>query len=238
MPQVPKHIGFIMDGNRRWAKEKGLSVKDGHEAGVNALGNLVEACAKRGVETVTVYALSTENLTKRSAKELADIFSILFNWIRREKKRLKADGVRVAFLGQLIRLPQKVQTAMTELMDTVKHNERVKCNIMVGYGGRNEIIKAVQEIVKEGIPANEINEELISQHLYTKDSPDPDLIIRTGGDKRISNFLIWQMSYSELYFTKTYWPDFDEKELDKALAEYAKRSRRFGGQEVTTQPAS
>jgi undecaprenyl diphosphate synthase len=232
MNQVPKHIGFIMDGNRRWAKERGLTTKDGHEAGVNALSGLVEACAKRGVETVTVYALSTENLKKRSAKELADIFGILFNWMRRERKRLQNDGVKVAFLGQLKRLPQKVQTAMTELMDTVKHNERVKCNIMVGYGGRLEIIKAVQEIVKEGIPANEINEELISRHLYTKDSPDPDLIIRTGGDKRISNFLIWQMSYAELYFTKTYWPDFNEAELDKALEDYAGRARRYGGQDV------
>lgn len=231
MNQVPKHIGFIMDGNRRWAKERGLSSIEGHQAGARALSNLVEACAKRGVETVTVYALSTENLKKRSSKELAGLFDILLSWLRRERKRLKENGVRVTFLGQMKRLPQKVQRAANEAMDVLKKNERIKCNIMLNYGGRDEIIYAIKDIVKEGVPADEINEELVSQHLYTKDSPDPDLIVRTGGDKRISNFLIWQMSYAELYFTKTYWPDFNEEELDKALASFAHRSRRFGGQD-------
>ncbi len=223
-----------MDGNRRWAKERGLSVAQGHEAGIAALSKLVEACAKRGVETVTVYALSTENLKKRSAVELADIFGILFRWIARERSRLQQNGIRVAFLGQLKRLPEKVQTAMNELMQTVKMNERIKLNVMVNYGGRDEIIRAVQTMMQEGVSAKEVNEELISKHLYTKDSPDPDLIIRTGGEQRLSNFLIWQMSYSELYFTNTYWPDFDEPELDKALVDYAGRSRRFGGGEVNT----
>lgn len=225
-----------MDGNRRWAKERGLSVAEGHEAGVKSLSKIIEACAERGVDTVTVYALSTENLKKRSAKEVADIFSILFKWIARERKRLKEKGVKVAFLGQIMRLPQKVNTAMTELMSVLKDNERIKCNIMVNYGGRDEIVHAVQDLIKEGVPASEVNEKMISKHLYTKDSPDPDLIIRTGGDKRISNFLIWQMSYAELYFTSTYWPAFDEKELDKALAEYTTRSRRLGGQDQVAQP--
>lgn len=225
-----------MDGNRRWAKERGLSVAEGHEAGVQSLSKIIEACAERGVETVTVYALSTENIKKRSAKEVADIFAIFFRWILRERKRLKEQGVKVAFLGQIKRLPQKVSTAMTELMNVLKDNERIKCNIMVNYGGRDEIVHAVQDLIKEGVPASEVNEELISRHLYTKDSPDPDLIIRTGGNKRISNFLIWQMSYAELYFTPTYWPAFDEKELDKALAEYATRSRRLGGQDQVAQP--
>lgn len=235
MNHIPKHIGFIMDGNRRWAKERGLNSLDGHEAGAHALSKIIEACAKHGVETVTVYALSTENLQKRSAKELAGLFQILVRWLGRERSRLKKNGVRVTFLGGLKDLPKKIQRATQEAMDVLKTNERIKCNIMLNYGGRSELIQAVQEIVKEGIPANEINEELISRHLLTKDSPDPDLIIRTGGDKRISNFLIWQMSYAELYFTKTYWPDFNEAELEQALQDFADRSRRFGGQDPALQ---
>ena len=232
--QIPKHIGFIMDGNRRWAEENGLSVAEGHDAGVNKLSDLIEACADRGVETVTVYALSTENLQKRSAKELADIFAILYRWAKRERKRLKKEGVKVAFLGQLKRLPQKLQTAMAELVDVLKTNERIKCNIMINYGGRKEIVDAVKDMIKEGVSASDVNEEMISKHLYTKGQSDPDLIIRTGGNKRISNFLIWQLSYAELYFTNTYWPDFGEEELDKAIEEYSNRSRRFGGQDVVT----
>lgn len=239
MNQIPKHIGFIMDGNRRWAKSNGVSVAEGHDAGAQNLSRLIQHCAKKGVETITVYALSTENLKKRSAKELADIFSILFSWMKRERSRLIEQGVKVAFLGQLKRLPQKVQTGMQELMSSVKHNERVKLNVMVGYGGRTEILDAVKELMQEGISASDLNEELISKHLYTKDSPDPDLIIRTGGDKRISNFLIWQMSYAELYFSDKFWPEFNEVELDKALEDYANRSRRYGGQDakLTTQSA-
>jgi len=236
MNQVPKHIGFIMDGNRRWAKERGLSQQAGHEAGANALMNIIEACAKQGVETVTVYALSTENLKKRSSKEIAGLFQILVSWLGRERSRMKKNGVRVTFLGGLRDLPKKIQRATQEAMDVLKTNERIKCNIMLNYGGRNELINAVKDIVKEGVPADQINEELISSHLYTKNSSDPDLIIRTGGDKRISNFLIWQMSYAELYFTNTYWPDFDEKELEIALQDFAKRSRRFGGQDLVLKP--
>jgi undecaprenyl diphosphate synthase len=236
MNQIPKHIGFIMDGNRRWAKKNGLSTAEGHDAGAKSLSRIIEACAERGVETVTVYALSTENLKKRSAKELGDIFSLLLNWASRERKRLSEQGVRVAFLGQLMRLPQKVQTAASELMSVLKDNERIKCNIMISYGGRTEIVDAVRDLISEGVSASDVNEEMISKHLYTKDSPDPDLIIRTGGDMRISNFLIWQMSYAELYFTSTLWPEFDEKELDKALQDYASRSRRFGGQEAVVKP--
>ncbi len=232
MNQVPKHIGFIMDGNRRWAKERNLSEQEGHEAGAKALMNLIEACAKHGVETVTVYALSTENLKKRSAKEIAGLFQILTRWLGRERNRMEKNGVRVTFLGGLRDLPKKIQRATQEAMDVLKKNERIKCNIMLNYGGRDELINAVKMIVKDGVPADQINEDLISSHLYTKNSPDPDLIVRTGGDKRMSNFLIWQMSYAELYFTNTYWPDFDEKELDKVLDDYANRSRRFGGQDL------
>jgi undecaprenyl diphosphate synthase len=227
---VPKHIGIIMDGNRRWAKQRGLTTAQGHRAGLENLSRVVQACADRGVSIVTVYAFSTENFKNRSAQEVADLFDLLVNGLRREAKRMRAIGVKLDFLGELKRLPERVQRNMKEAVTVLKDNERIKCNILFNYGGRGEIVRAIQALIESGKPAKEINEELVQQHLYTSGQPDPDLIIRTGGELRISNFLIWQMSYSELYFTDALWPDFDEKEIDKALEEYARRERRFGGQ--------
>lgn len=232
MQELPKHIGIIMDGNRRWARQRGLSDSQGHKAGLENLGKVVEWAADRGVEVVTVYAFSTENFKKRSKKEVAALFELLVKGLKREIKRMGQSGIRLNFLGQLKSLPERVQKNINEAVNILKHNERVKCNILFNYGGRAEIIKAMQDIIKTGVPADEINEELIHQHLYTKGMPDPDLIIRTGGELRISNFLIWQMSYSELYFTDILWPDFDDKALDGALEEYANRSRRYGGQDA------
>jgi len=229
---VPKHIGIIMDGNRRWAKQRHLSTKEGHKAGMEALANIVEVAADRGVEVLTVYAFSSENFKKRSAKEVYALFELLVEGLRRERKRMKKIGVNLSFLGELKTLPSRVQRNMKEAMQVLKHNERIKCNIMFNYGGRSEIVRAMQEIIDSGTAADQINEEMINQHLYTKGLPDPDLIIRTGGEFRLSNFLIWQMSYSELYFTDILWPDFDEKALDAALEDYAERSRRFGGQDA------
>lgn len=231
---VPKHIGIIMDGNRRWAKQRGLEAKDGHRAGLEALSNVLELAADRGVEVVTVYAFSTENFKKRSAKEVYALFELLIEGLKRERKRMQEIGINLHFLGELKALPGRVQRNMKEAMNVLKHNERIKCNIMFNYGGRSEILRAMKEIMLTGTAADEINEEMINQHLYTKGLPDPDLIIRTGGELRLSNFLIWQMSYSELYFTDVLWPDFDEKALDAALEEYARRSRRYGGQDVKT----
>jgi len=227
---IPKHIGIIMDGNRRWAKARGLTTSEGHAAGAENLTRIIEACADRGIETVTIYAFSTENFKKRSAKEIATLFELLGIWIQRKAKIMKKNGVRLAFLGDLTKLPERLQEKIHHAVDVLKDNERIKCNILMNYGGRPELVHAFQEIVKKGIAADEINEELIEQHLYTKGQSDPDLMIRTGGEIRVSNFLIWQLSYSELYFTNTYWPDFDESELDKALADYAGRQRRFGGE--------
>lgn len=238
MEKIPKHIGIIMDGNRRWAKQRGLSAAEGHRAGYDNLHRIVEACAERGIETVTVYALSTENLKKRSAKELAAIFTLLTEGLKREAGRMKEKGVKLAFLGELKKLPERLQRNIKEAVDLLKDNERIKCNIMLNYGGRPELVRAIKEIVKEGKAADEINEELVGKHLYTKGQADPDLLIRTGGELRISNFLIWQMSYAEFYFTDTYWPDFDEKALDDALAEYARRSRRYGGQDSKVKTGS
>lgn len=230
---IPKHIGIIMDGNRRWAKERGLTASEGHAAGAENLTRIIETCADRGIETVTIYAFSTENFKKRSAKEIATLFELLGIWMQRKAKIMKEKGVRLAFLGDLSKLPERLQEKISHAVDVLKDNERIKCNILMNYGGRPELVNAFKEIVKKGITADEINEELIEQHLYTKGQSDPDLMIRTGGEMRVSNFLIWQLSYSELYFTNTYWPDFNEAELDKALAEYARRERRLGGDVVT-----
>lgn len=223
-----------MDGNRRWAKERGLSTADGHAAGAETLSKILEACAKRGVETVTIYAFSTENFQKRSRKEVAALFELLGVWLQRKSEEMKERGVFLAFLGDLSKLPERLQHKIHRTVDVLKDNERIKCNVLMNYGGRPELVHAFQEIVKKGIVADEINEALIEQHLYTKGQQDPDFMIRTGGEMRLSNFLIWQLSYSELYFTDTYWPDFDERELDKALAEYARRERRMGGDVVAT----
>lgn len=224
-----------MDGNRRWAKERGLSTGEGHGAGAENISTIVEACAKRGVETVTIYAFSTENFKNRSAKEVGILFGLLATWLQRKSKMMKEQGVRLAFLGDLKQLPERLQHKISHAVDVLKNNERIKCNILMNYGGRPEIVNAMKEIIREGKSADEINEELIEQHLYTKGQSDPDLMIRTGGEMRVSNFLIWQLSYSELYFTDTYWPDFNEVELDKALADYALRERRFGGEAITKQ---
>lgn len=232
MSQIPKHIGIIMDGNRRWAKERGLPAGEGHAAGAENLSKIIEACARRGVETVTMYAFSTENFKKRSKKEIATLFGLVGVWLQRKSQEMKERGVRLAFFGDLTKLPTRVQQKMHRAVDVLKDNERIKCNILMNYGGRLEIIKAIQEIITDGVAADEINEELVERHLYTRGQPDPDLIIRTGGEMRMSNFLIWQMSYSELYFTNTYWPDFNEDELDKATADFAARERRRGGESV------
>lgn len=236
--KVPKHIGIIMDGNRRWAQQRGLSAVEGHRAGLETLAQILDACADKGVSIVTVYAFSTENIKNRSRKEVFALFELLVSALRREVGRMKKIGVHLSFLGQLKSLPRKVQRNIKEAVAILKHNERIKCNIMFNYGGRSEIVEAMKEIMDSGKGASEINEELISQHLYTKGIPDPDIIIRTGGELRLSNFLIWQMSYSELYFTDVLWPDFDENCLEKVLDEYAKRSRRFGGQEAVRVPVS
>lgn len=233
MSHIPKHIGIIMDGNRRWAKERGLTASEGHAAGVENLTTLLEACANRGIETVTIYAFSTENFKKRSRKEIAALFGLVGVWLQRKSNEMKEKGVCLAFLGDLSKLPDRLQHKIGHAVEVLKDNERIKCNILMNYGGRPELVNAFKEIVKKGIAADEINEELIEQHLYTKGQSDPDLMIRTGGEMRVSNFLIWQLSYSELYFTDTYWPDFNEVELDKALAEYTRRERRLGGDVVT-----
>ena len=228
MVNIPQHIGIIMDGNRRWAEKRGLTINEGHEAGAKNLEKIIDHCLKLGVKTLTVYALSTENWRQRTEKEVKGIFDLILRAAKEKKKEYKVKGVKLAVLGEFQAFPRKVARALGEILKIVKVHERLKVNLALNYGGRDEILNAVRKIIQEKIPLKKLNEKTFSHFLYTSGEPDPDLIIRTAGEVRISNFLLWQMSYSELYFTDTLWPDFDEKELDKAIVEYQKRQRNFG----------
>jgi len=225
---IPQHIGIIMDGNRRWAAKKGLAVNQGHEAGAKNLEKIVDHCLELGVKTLTVYTLSTENWRKRAKEEVKGIFDLLVRIVKEKEEEYARKGIRVAILGDFQAFPRKVARAIKEILKIVKKHERLKVNLALNYGGRDEILRAVRRIMKEGISPEKLNEQTFSKFLYTNGEPDPDLIIRTGGELRLSNFLLWQMSYSELYFTDTLWPDFGPEELDKAIADYQKRQRRFG----------
>lgn len=226
---IPQHIGIIMDGNRRWAAKKGLSAIKGHEAGVKAIVKIVDHCLEIGVKTLTIYALSTENWQKRAKEEVQGIFNLLVRAVKEKKEEYKKKRIKIAILGDFQAFPRKVARAIEEILRIVKTHERLKVNVALNYGGRDEILRAVKKIVGKGIPPGKINEETFGKFLYTNGEQDPDLIIRTGGEVRLSNFLIWQISYSELYFTDTLWPDFTPAKLDKAIVEYQKRTRRFGG---------
>ncbi len=217
-----------MDGNRRWARKHGKTIAEGHQAGAEATAKLVDYCEELGVKTLTLYTLSTENWKKRTKKEVKGIFKLLIQIVKEKKDEYAKRGIRMTVLGDINEFPQKVRKALREIAKVVIKNETMRVNLALNYGGRDEIVQAVQKIVQEGLKPEEVNEEVIANHLYTNSQPDPDLIIRPGGEQRLSNFLLWQMSYSEIYFTDTLWPDFTPKELDKALAEYAKRQRRFG----------
>ena len=225
---IPKHVGIIMDGNRRWAQKKGLGANEGHEAGAKNLDRLVKRAEELGVKHLTVYTLSTENWRKRTKKEVKGIFGLLLRMIREKKEEYQKRGVRLFVLGNFQAFPKKVARAIEEMLKIVLKHERMKVNVALNYGGRDEIIRAIKNIVKEGVPPEKINEKLVAEHLYTNGQPDPDLIIRTGGEVRLSNFLLWQLSYAELYFTDALWPDFGPEQFDKAIAEYQRRKRNFG----------
>ncbi|RJR26043.1 di-trans,poly-cis-decaprenylcistransferase [Candidatus Microgenomates bacterium] len=225
---IPHHIAIIMDGNRRWADKRDLDANKGHEEGARNLDRIVERCKELGVKNLTVYTLSTENWRKRTTKEVAGIFDLLLRIVKEKKEDYEKEGIKLFVLGNFQAFPRRVARAISEMLKIVLKNERIKVNLALNYGGRDEIVRAIKEIIKEGVPADKVNEELVSKHLYTNGQPDPDLIIRTGGEVRLSNFLLWQLSYSELYFTDTLWPDFGPKELDRAILEYQRRQRRFG----------
>lgn len=226
--KIPKHIAIVQDGNRRWARKEGLPIAEGHKAGAENAARIINHCQELGVKHVTLYALSTENWRRRAKKEVEGIFELLMGIVKEKKEEYRKKGVKLAVLGNFQAFPLKVRRAILEMLKIVKKHERIKCHIALNYGGREEIIRAIQNMMKDGIKPEEVNEGLMDRYLYTKDAPDPDLVIRTGGELRLSNFLLWQMSYAELYFTDTLWPDFGPEELEKAILEYNRRRRRFG----------
>lgn len=215
-----------MDGNGRWATARGLPRMEGHRAGTENLRPMIKACVEFGVKYLTLYAFSTENWG-RPREEVNGLLAILESVIDRELKELNAEGVRIVHVGRLEAMPKKVREKVRHSMEVTRNNERLILNIAWNYGGRDEIVYALQNIIREGIPADEVTEDVVTQHLFTR-CPDPDLIIRTSGEIRVSNFLLWQSAYSEWYFTPTLWPDFDKEELKKAIEEFSQRKRRFG----------
>lgn len=225
---IPSHIAIIMDGNRRWARARGLPDIKGYEAGTESLEKVVQAAADLGVKTVTVYALSTENIQERAKREIFGLFNLIRKGYHTRLKKMMQKGVSITILGEVHGLPRTLKKIIEEIRKTYIKNESIKLNIALNYGGKKELIKVIKDIVKEGIEVRKINEQIIKRHLYTTDQPDPELVIRTGGRSRLSNFLLWQTAYSEFYFTKTLWPDFDNKELKKAIHWYQQQKRNFG----------
>jgi undecaprenyl diphosphate synthase len=225
---IPTHVAIIMDGNARWAERRHLSRLEGHRIGTENIRRIVETFAKYKVKYLTIYAFSTENW-KRPKTEVRGLMQILSRVIKSETKALHEKGIRLRHLGRLNKLSEKMQKQIQRSIDLTKSNTGMTVSVAFDYGGRAEIVDAVKSIVAEGLPAAVIDENLLSKRLYSDGLPDPDLIIRTGGEMRLSNFLLWQSAYSELYFTPVPWPEFDEEEAKKALLAYSKRERRFGG---------
>ncbi len=219
---------MIMDGNGRWAISGGLPRMAGHKAGTENLRRVIRATVEFGIKYLTIYAFSTENWG-RPPEEVRGLLSILEDVIDRELNELHEEGVQLRHLGRLEKLAPYLQDKVRSAVELTKHNDRLILNIAWNYGGRDEIVQAIQRIIQDGIPADRVTDELVSQYLYTAGVPDPDLIIRTSGELRVSNFLIWQAAYSEWYITPTYWPDFDKEEYRRALEVYARRDRRYGG---------
>ena len=224
---IPYHLGIIMDGNGRWARQRGLPRLAGHRAGTENIRRVLTACVEYGIQVLTIYAFSTENW-KRPEQEVKGLMSIFARVIDRELEELHREGVQLRHVGRLEGISDSLAAKVHHAIDLTKNNDRIILNVAFNYGGRAEIVDAVRRIIHDGIPAEEVTEELIGCYLYTTDCPDPDLIIRTSGEFRTSNFLLWQAAYAEYFVTPTYWPDFDKEELYKALLTYGQRNRRFG----------
>lgn len=225
--KIPQHVAMIMDGNGRWAIQRGLPRLAGHKAGTENLRRVIRATVEFGVKYLTIYAFSTENWG-RPPEEVQGLMFILQDVIDRELSELNAQGVQLRHIGRLERLDPKIQKKVLDAIELTKHNDKLILNVAFNYGGRDEIVHAIQNIIKDGIPADEVTDELVNRYLFTAGVPDPDLIIRTSGELRVSNFLIWQAAYSEWYITPTFWPDFDKDEYRRALETFVNRDRRFG----------
>jgi len=224
MKKIPYHLGIIIDGNRRWAREKGLPALEGHRKGLAKVKELIKWSKERGVKILTLFIFSTENW-KRTKREVDFLMKLAKSAIADNLKEFRKEGVKVRMIGQRERLPRFLQEAIQKAEELTKNNKKMVLNFALSYGGRAEITEAIKKIIENKIPPEKINENVVSQNLWTSDL---DLLIRTGKEQRISNFLIWQAAYSELYFCPKYWPDFTEKDLDEALSDYSQRQRRFG----------
>ncbi len=224
---VPRHVAIIMDGNRRWARERGVPEAQGHAAGVDAIRPIVERARHHGVAALSVFAFSRENW-QRASSEVETLFSLLEAAIGDYTPDLVRQGVRVKLLGRLDEVSGSTRTSIEEALRRTESGTSMTLNVAFNYSGRTELVDAARRLVEDGVPAEQIDEAAIAERLYTSDFPELDLLIRTGGEQRVSNFLLWQSAYAELYFWDGYWPDFDPEAFDSALAEYARRSRRFG----------
>ena len=226
-PKVPVHVAIIMDGNGRWAEKRGLPRLAGHRVGVDCIQEVVRTLAVKGVKFLTLYAFSTENWN-RPAEEVEGILDILYDALEEQTKALHENNVHIVHVGKVDRLSQALRNAVSHAQKLTQLNTGITLNVAFDYGGRDEILEAVKQIIRDGLPAEEVDEKLFSRYLFTAHSPDPDLIIRTGGELRISNFLLWQSAYSEYYHTPTLWPDLDAAELERVLQAFSNRQRRFG----------
>ena len=231
LKKLPRHIAIIMDGNGRWAKEKGLIRALGHESGTASVRTTVEACVELGVGNLTLFAFSTENWN-RPKLEVKTLMQLLITSLRKEMNTMQKNSVQLKAIGNINHLPEKVQKELLHVIEATKENTKMILTLALSYGSRDEIVNATRQIcdkVKNNIISIEkIDDELINQHLYTRNLPDVDLLIRTSGEKRISNFMLWQIAYAELYFTEVFWPDFKNENLYEAIINYQKRERRFG----------
>jgi undecaprenyl diphosphate synthase len=225
--RIPQHVAIIMDGNGRWALQRGLPRLAGHRAGTENLRRVIRATVEFGIKYLTIYAFSTENWG-RPPEEVRGLMYILEDVIDRELAELNKEGVQLRHIGRLERLAPTLQEKVLEAIELTRTNDRLVLNVAFNYGGRDEIVQAIQRMMKDGVTPESVNDEMVGQYLYTAGVPDPDLIIRTSGELRISNFLIWQAAYSEWYITPTFWPDFSKDEYRQALDAFAQRDRRFG----------
>ena len=224
---VPRHVAIVMDGNGRWAKKRFLMRFFGHKKGVDTLVRTIQACADRGIEYLTVFAFSSENW-KRPSEEVSGLMQLVLVAVSQYLGKLAGDGVRIRIVGDRSQVSDKLRQAWEQAEFSTRHNDRITLSVAFNYGGRWDIVQACQRAIEAGVKSDELDESRLSQFMAMSYAPDPDLFIRTGGEVRVSNFLLWQVAYSELFFTDRLWPEFSETDLDEALAAYARRDRRFG----------
>jgi undecaprenyl diphosphate synthase len=227
---APRHVAIVMDGNGRWAKQRHMPRLFGHKQGVDALVRTVDACADRGIEYLTVFAFSSENW-KRPTEEVSSLMSLVLVAVSKYLAKLAGDGVRVRIVGDRTQVSERLRQAWQEAEDSTRHNTRINLSVAFNYGGRWDIVQACRQAMSAGVSAQDLDERTLNSYMALSYAPDPDLFIRTGGEVRISNFLLWQAAYAELVFTECLWPEFGPAELDAAISEYARRERRFGAVE-------